>query len=214
MEHKSDIEIPKVKLGSQGLEIGFWICGGLSGIYNAPLSHEAGCSVIKEAFNRGITFYDTADAYGQDHDSEILVGKALKQLPRENVQLATKFGIFQSESFEFSVNGTPEYHRVNVSVPIEDTIGELVNEGKIRYIGLSEASIDTITRAHAVHPITSVQMDYSLWTREIENEIISLCRLVKFSPLNSTISNSSYFINSKTWIRNHASTFTGNLELG
>ncbi|XP_061991911.1 perakine reductase-like [Rosa rugosa] len=215
MEDRSDIEIPKVKLGSQGLEVsrlGFG-CGGLSGIYNAPLSHEAGCSVIQEAFNRGITFYDTSDAYGQDHDNEIMVGKALKQLPREKVQLATKFGILKSDSFEFSVNGTPEYvracceaslkrldvdyidlyyqHRVDVSVPIEDTIEELkklVNEGKIRYIGLSEASIDTIMRAHAVHPITAVQMEYSLWTREIENEIIPLCRklgigIVSYSPL-------------------------------
>ncbi|PRQ36111.1 putative perakine reductase [Rosa chinensis] len=113
MEDRSDIETPKVKLGSQGLEVsrlGFG-CGGLSGIYNAPLSHEAGCSVIQEAFNRGITFYDTSDAYGQDHDNEIMVGKALKQLTQEKVQLATKFGILKSDSFEFSVNGTPEYVR-------------------------------------------------------------------------------------------------------
>ncbi|KAM5552825.1 perakine reductase-like [Rosa sericea] len=215
MEDKSDIEIPKVKLGSQGLEVsrlGFG-CGGLSGIYNAPLSHEAGCSVIKEAFDRGITFYDTSDLYGHNHDNEILVGKALKQLPREKVQLATKFGLVRLDGFQFAINGTPEYvracceaslkrldvdyidlyyqHRVDVSVPIEDTIGELkklVHEGKIRYIGLSEASIDTIMRAHAVHPITAVQMEYSLWTREIEDEIIPLCRnlgigIVSYSPL-------------------------------
>lgn len=139
--------------------------------------------------------------------------QALKQLPREKVKLATKFGIISSDGFQFGVNGTPEYvrtcceaslkrldvnyidlyyqHRIDVSVPIEDTMGELkklVNEGKIRYIGLSEASADTISRAHAVHPITAVQMEYSLWTREIENEIIPLCRklgigIVSYSPL-------------------------------
>ncbi|PRQ36109.1 putative perakine reductase [Rosa chinensis] len=215
MEDKSHMQIPKVKLGNQGLEVsrlGFG-CGGLSGIYNAPLSHEAGCSVIKEAFDKGITFYDTSDLYGHNHDNEILVGKALKQLPREKVQLATKFGIVRLDGFQFEITGTPEYvracceaslkrldvdyidlyyqHRVDVSVPIEDTIGELkklVHEGKIRYIGLSEASIDTIMRAHAVHPITAVQMEYSLWTREIEDEIIPLCRklgigIVSYSPL-------------------------------
>ncbi|XP_004296582.1 PREDICTED: perakine reductase-like [Fragaria vesca subsp. vesca] len=215
MEDNSRIQIPKIKLGSQGLEVsrlGFG-CGGLSGIYNAPLSHEAGCSVINEAFDRGITFYDTSDLYGDNHDNEFLVGKALKQLPREKVQLATKCGLVRSDGFQFTANGTPEYvracceaslkrldvdyidlyylHRIDVSVPIEDTIGELkklVHEGKIRYIGLSEASIDTIMRAHAVHPITAVQMEYSLWTRDIENEIIPLCRklgigIVSYSPL-------------------------------
>ncbi|XP_062018535.1 probable aldo-keto reductase 1 [Rosa rugosa] len=140
-------KIPKVQLGSQGLEVsrlGFG-CGGLSGIYKAPpLSHEAGCSVIKEAFNRGITFFDTSDLYGHNHDNEIMVGKALKQLPREKVQLATKFGIFKSDDFQLGINGSSEYvracyeaslkrldvdyidlyyqHRVDVSVAIEDTV--------------------------------------------------------------------------------------------
>ncbi|KAK4258004.1 hypothetical protein QN277_007518 [Acacia crassicarpa] len=211
----TQVRVPRVKLGTQGLEVsrvGFG-CGGLSGIYNAPLSHEAGCSVIKEAFSKGITFFDTSDAYGDEHDNEIMVGKALKDLPRERVQLATKFGIAVSEGMQFSIKGTPEYvrecceaslkhldvnyidlyyqHRIDTSVPIEDTIGELkrlVNEGKIRYIGLSEANADTIRRAHAVHPITALQMEYSLWTREIEEEIIPLCRelgigIVAYSPL-------------------------------
>ncbi|XP_008224233.1 PREDICTED: perakine reductase-like [Prunus mume] len=218
MEDKPQIQMPLVKLGSQGLEVsrlGFG-CGGLSGIYSgnkAPLFDEAACSVIEEAFNRGITFFDTSDLYGQNHHNEFLLAKVLKQLPRENVQLATKFGIVMSDNYQFGVRGTPEYvracceaslkrldvnyidlyyqHRVDVSVPIEDTIGELkklVNEGKIRYIGLSEASVDTIRRAHAVHPITAVQMEYSLWCREIENEIIPLCRqlgigIVSYSPL-------------------------------
>ncbi|KAM6545499.1 hypothetical protein CsatB_026235 [Cannabis sativa] len=215
MEEMPQIHIPKVKLGSHGLEVsrlGFG-CGGLSGVYNAPLSHEDGCSVIKQAFNMGITFFDTSDSYGQSHDNEFMVGKALKQLPREKVQLATKFGIMKSEGFQFGVKGTPEYvrkcceaslqrlgvnyidlyyqHRVDTSVPIEDTMGELkklVEEGKIKYIGLSEPSLDTIRRAHAVHPITALQMEYSLWSRDIEDGIIPLCRelgigIVAYSPI-------------------------------
>ncbi|XP_022722008.1 perakine reductase-like isoform X1 [Durio zibethinus] len=209
------VQMERVKLGDQGLvvsRLGFG-CGGLSGMLNAPLSHEDGCSVIKEAFNVGITFFDTADIYGENHDNEIMVGKALKQLPRDQIQLATKFGIIVLEGFQFSIKGTPEYvryccesslkrldvdyidlyyqHRVDTSVPIEETMRELkklVEEGKIKYIGLSEASVDTIRRAHAVHPITALQMEYSLWTREIEDEIIPLCRelgigIVAYSPL-------------------------------
>ncbi|PQQ15399.1 perakine reductase [Prunus yedoensis var. nudiflora] len=91
MEGKPQVQIPTVKLGSQGL-------GGAIWNIQLPLSHEAGCSVIKEAFDRGITFFDTSDVYGQNHDNEILVGKVLKQLPRENVQLATKFGIVMSDN--------------------------------------------------------------------------------------------------------------------
>lgn len=212
----SQIQVPKVKLGSQGLEVstlGFG-CGGLSGILNAPLSHEAGCSLIIDAFQKGITYYDTADIYGQNRDNEIMVGKALKQLPREQIQISTKFGIIMSTDMSHvEVNGTPEYvrqcceaslkwldvdyidlyyqHRVDTSVPIEDTMGELkklVEEGKIKYIGLSEASVDTIRRAHAIHPITAVQMEYSLWAREIEEDVLPLCRelgigVVAYSPL-------------------------------
>ncbi|KAJ9700448.1 hypothetical protein PVL29_005983 [Vitis rotundifolia] len=205
MEDIPQIKIPRVKLGSQGLEVsrlGFG-CGGLSGVYNSPLSHEAGCSVIKEAFYKGITLFDTADIYGANHDNEIMVGKALKELPREEIQLATKFGLQVLEDGKVVIKGTPEYvrdcceaslkrldvdyidlyyqHRVDMSVPIEDTMEELkklVEEGKIKYIGLSEASVDTIRRAHAVHPITALQMEYSIWTREIEEDIIPLCRLV------------------------------------
>ncbi|KAK0607656.1 hypothetical protein LWI29_018203 [Acer saccharum] len=188
MDEKSQINVPRVKLGSQGLEVsrlGFG-CAGLSGYYNASIPHEAGCS-IKEAFSKGITLFDTADIYGDDHDNEIMVGKALKQLPRDKIQLATKFGFFKLGE-EIGVKGTPEYvwecceaslkrlgvdyidlyyqHRVDTSVPIEDTMGELkklVEEGKIKYIGLSEASVDTIRRVYVVHPITAVQMEYSLW---------------------------------------------------
>ncbi|KAF8394364.1 hypothetical protein HHK36_020572 [Tetracentron sinense] len=204
-----DLVVPLPPLVSK---LGFG-CAGLSGIYNSSISHEAGCSIIKDAFNKGITFFDTADVYGANYDNEIMVGKALKHLPRDKVQLATKFGISASKGGGIEIKGTPEYvrkcceaslkhldvnyidlyfqHRVDTSVPIEDTVGELkklVEEGKIKYIGLSEAGPDTIRRAHAVHPITALQMEYSLWTREIEEETIPLCRelgigIVAFSPL-------------------------------
>ncbi|XP_002517067.2 perakine reductase isoform X1 [Ricinus communis] len=215
MEEKLQIQIPRVKLGSQGLEVsklGFG-CAGMSGIYNAPLPHEAGCAIMKDVFSKGITFFDTSDLYGDNYDNEIMVGKALKQLPREKVQLATKFGIKKSKGLQFEVIGNPEYvrqcceaslkrldvdyidlyyqHRIDTSVPIEDTMGELkklVEEEKIKYIGLSEASVDTIRRAHAVHPITAVEMEYSLWARDIEEDIIPICRelgigIVAYSPL-------------------------------
>ncbi|XP_030467021.1 probable aldo-keto reductase 1 isoform X1 [Syzygium oleosum] len=208
------VEVPRVKLGSRGLEVsklGFG-CMGLTGVYNSPLSEEDGITIIRDAYSKGVTFFDTADVYGANAN-EVLVGKALKQLPRENIQLATKFGIVRTEASKMVVKGTPEYvrscceaslkrlgveyidlyyqHRVDTSIPIEETMGELkklVEEGKIKYIGLSEASPDTIRRAHAVHPITAVQMEWSLWTRDIEEEIVPLCRelgigIVPYSPL-------------------------------
>ncbi|XAR49054.1 Perakine reductase [Bertholletia excelsa] len=214
MEQRSQIEVPRVKLGTQGLEvsrIGFG-CAGLSGILNAPLSDEAGSAIIVEAFHKGITFFDTADHYGHGNN-EIIVGKAIKQLPREKVQIASKFGMIVPDGGEIVTKGTPDYvrqcceaslkrldldyidlyfqHRVDLSVPVEDTVEELkklVEEGKIRHIGLSEASVDTIRRAHAIQPITAVQMEYSLWTREIEEDVLPLCRelgigLVAYSPL-------------------------------
>ncbi|KAK3161298.1 hypothetical protein QOZ80_1BG0075350 [Eleusine coracana subsp. coracana] len=206
--------VPRVKLGTQGLEVsklGFG-CMGLTGAYNSPLDDEAGIAVIAHAFRRGITFFDTSDVYGP-LTNEILLGKALKQLPRKQVQVATKFGIRRDETGARAVCGRPEYvracceaslrrlgvdyidlyyqHRVDTSIPIEDTIGELkklVEEGKVKYIGLSEASPDTIRRAHAVHPITAVQMEWSLWSRDIEPEIVPLCRelgigIVPYSPI-------------------------------
>ncbi|KAK4261455.1 hypothetical protein QN277_004448 [Acacia crassicarpa] len=209
--------MPRVKLGSQGFEVsklGFG-CMGLSGAYNEPVPDEVGISVIKHAFAQGITFFDTSNVYGANHANEILVGKALKELPREKIQLATKFGIehIDFSTSQFRVNGTPEYvrsccetslkrlgleyidlyyqHRVDTSVPIEDTVGELkklVQEGKIKYIGLLEASPDTIRRAHAVHPITALQIEWSLWSRDSEEEVIPLCRelgigIVPYSPI-------------------------------
>ncbi|KAK4755486.1 hypothetical protein SAY87_009243 [Trapa incisa] len=214
MEVEKKVELPVVKLGTQGLEVsklGFG-CMGLSGVYNSPVAEEEGIAIIKHAYSKGITFFDTADVYGANAN-EVLVGKALKQLPREKIQIATKFGIVRVDASKMIVKGTPEYvrscceaslkrldveyidlyyqHRVDISVPIEETMGELkklVEEGKIKYIGLSEASPDTIRRAHAVHPISAIQMEWSLWTRDIEDEIIPLCRelgigVVPYSPL-------------------------------
>ncbi|XP_054795915.1 probable aldo-keto reductase 1 [Prosopis cineraria] len=207
--------MPRVNLGTLGFEVsklGFG-CMGLTGVYNAPVPEEVGISIIKYAFSQGITFFDTSDFYGAN-TNEVLVGKAIKELPRENIQLATKFGITADANLSnIQIKGTPEYvrscceaslkrlgveyidlyyqHRVDKSVPIEDTVGELkklVEEGKIKYIGLSEASPDTIRRAHAVHPITAVQIEWSLWTRDIEEEIVPLCRelgigIVPYSPV-------------------------------
>ncbi|XP_022858362.1 perakine reductase-like isoform X4 [Olea europaea var. sylvestris] len=209
------VEMPRVKLGTQGLEVSKlgYGCMGLTGIYNVPVPDEEGIAIIKEAFSKGITFFDTSDIYGANNANEYLVGKALKQLPREKVELATKFGVFKIGGPEVIVKGSPEYvrscceaslkrldvdyidlyyiHRIDQTVPIEETMGELkklVEEGKIKYIGLSEASPNTIRRAHAVHPITAIQMEYSLWTRNIEEEFIPLCRelgigIVPYSPV-------------------------------
>ncbi|KAM0951827.1 putative perakine reductase [Dioscorea sansibarensis] len=214
MEKNTQLQMPTVKLGTQGLEVsklGFG-CMTLSGGYNNPLPEEEGIAFLKYVFNQGITFFDTADVYGP-YTNEILIGKALKGLPREKIQLATKFGIFVTDEGGMGVNGKPEYvracceaslkrlqvdyidlyyqHRVDQTVPIEETIGELkklVEEGKVKYIGLSEANPDTIRRAHAVHPISAVQMEWSLWTRDLEDEIVPLCRelgigIVPYSPL-------------------------------
>ncbi|KAM1095740.1 hypothetical protein EV2_010881 [Malus domestica] len=215
MAEEMGIQIPRVQLGNCGFEVsklGFG-CMGLSGVYNSPVADEDGIAIIKHAFSKGITFFDTADIYGP-HTNEVLLGKALKQLPREKIQVATKFGIVgQVDPPVISAKGTPEYvrsscegslkrldvdyidlyyyHRVDSSVPIEETVGELkklVEEGKVKYIGLSEASPDTIRRAHAVHPITAIQIEWSLWTRDIEEDIVPLCRelgigIVPYSPL-------------------------------
>ncbi|XP_020579716.1 probable aldo-keto reductase 1 [Phalaenopsis equestris] len=215
MEEQTQVLMPRVQLGSQGLEVsklGFG-CMGLTGMYNSPVSEEVGISIIMEAFNNGISFFDTSDVYGP-HTNEILVGKALKQLPREKIQLATKFGIVDLHKEGGPVvNGKPEYvraclegslkrlgldyidlyyqHRIDQNVPIEETIGELkklVEEGKVKYLGLSEASVDTVRRAHAVHPISALQIEWSLWTRDVEEEIVPLCRelgigIVAYSPI-------------------------------
>ncbi|XP_017626558.1 probable aldo-keto reductase 1 isoform X1 [Gossypium arboreum] len=207
------IEIPRVKLGTQGFEVsklGFG-CMSLTG-HDHSVSDEDGIAIIKHAVERGVTHIDTADLYGPK-TNEILVGKALKHLPREKVQLATKFGVESMGPDGPVINGTPEFVRssleaslqrldvdyidlyyiirVDGKTPIEDTMEELkklVEEGKIKYIGISEASPETIRRAHAVHPLTAVQLEWSLWTRDVEEELIPLCRelgigIVAYSPL-------------------------------
>ncbi|MCO5559394.1 hypothetical protein L7F22_012993 [Adiantum nelumboides] len=200
-------------LGSQGFKVsrlGLG-CMGLSAFYGTPVQEEVGIELIKHAINSGVSFLDTSDAYGP-FTNELLVGKALKHFPRERIQLATKFGNIM-ENGTFKVKGTAEYvrqaceaslkrldvdcidlyyqHRVDQSVPIEETVRELrklVEEGKVKYIGLSEASANTIRRAHAVHPVTAVQLEWSLWSRDVEEDIIPTCRelgigIVAYSPL-------------------------------
>nr|ABK21001.1 unknown [Picea sitchensis]ABK23757.1 unknown [Picea sitchensis] len=201
-----------VRLGSQGLEVSAQGlgCMGMSSFYGPPKPDQEMITLIHHAVSSGITFLDTSDIYGP-FTNEVLVGKAIKEI-REKVQLATKFGISFADG-KREIRGDPAYvrasceaslkrldvdcidlyyqHRIDTRVPIEVTIGEmkkLVEEGKIKYIGLSEASASTIRRAHAVHPITAVQIEWSLWTRDVEEAIIPTCRelgigIVPYSPL-------------------------------
>uniref|UniRef100_A0A2N9GJK4 NADP-dependent oxidoreductase domain-containing protein n=1 Tax=Fagus sylvatica TaxID=28930 RepID=A0A2N9GJK4_FAGSY len=184
---------------------------GMSAFYGPPKPEQDMIALIHHAIDSGITFFDTSDVYGP-FTNEILLGKALKGGVREKVELATKFGI-RSVDGKWDFRGDPAYvraaceaslkrldidcidlyyqHRIDTRLPIEVTIGELkklVEEGKIKYIGLSEASASTIRRAHAVHPITAVQLEWSLWSRDVEEEIIPTCRelgigIVAYSPL-------------------------------
>ncbi|KAL1196210.1 putative aldo-keto reductase 3 [Cardamine amara subsp. amara] len=205
--------VRRMKLGSQGLEVSAQGlgCMGLSGPYGPPKPETDAISLIHHAIDSGVTFFDTSDIYGP-HTNELLLAKALKDGVMEKVELATKFGFIFAEG-KIEIKGDPAYvraaceaslkrldvscidlyyqHRIDTRVPIEITMGELkklVEEGKIKYIGLSEASASTIRRAHAVHPITAVQVEWSLWTRDVEEEIIPTCRelgigIVAYSPL-------------------------------
>ena len=203
----------KRTLGKNGLEvsaIGLG-CMGMSDFYGSGNTDES-IRAIHYALDSGVSFLDTADMYGVG-DNEKLVGQAIKDR-RDEVVLATKFGNVRGKDGSFlGVNGRPEYvkeacdaslkrlgidhidlyyqHRVDPNVPIEETIGamaELVKEGKVRYLGLSEASVQTIKKAHSVHPITALQTEYSLWSRDVEMEILPVCRelgigFVPYSPL-------------------------------
>lgn len=198
----SDLHVSPMGLG----------CMGMSAFYG-KLNDEESKKTIHTALDHGINFLDTADMYGP-MTNERLVGEAI-QNRREEVVLATKFGNVYSNKGELTgeVNGRPEYvkqacdaslkrlgvdtidlyyqHRVDPDVPIEETTGamkELVDAGKVRYLGLSEAAPETIRRAHETHPITALQTEYSLWSRDVEDEILPLCRdlgvsFVAYSPL-------------------------------
>ena len=201
-------------LGKLGLKVSIigLGCMGMSEFYKGGDGEQESVSTIHRALDLGMSFLDTADMYGP-FTNEILVGRAIKGR-RERVILATKFGNQRSTDGKFlGVNGRPEYvrhccdasvkrlgmeyidlyyqHRVDVTVPIEETVGamaELVKQGKVRYLGLSEAASATIRRAHAVHPISALQTEYSLWSRDPEDEILGTLRelgigFVAYSPL-------------------------------
>jgi aryl-alcohol dehydrogenase-like predicted oxidoreductase len=185
-------------------------CMGMSEFYGATDEAESQATIVR-ALDLGVTFLDTSDVYGEGANEE-LVGRAIAGR-RDEVQLATKFGIVRPQGAPWYYDSSPAYvraacdaslrrlgvehidlyyqHRVDTTTPIEDTVGalaELVQAGKVRHLGLSEAGVDTIRRAHAVHPIAAVQREYSLWERSAEEAILPTCRelgigYVAYSPL-------------------------------
>jgi aryl-alcohol dehydrogenase-like predicted oxidoreductase len=206
--------IDRRKLGDQGLEVSAQGlgCMGMTHAYGSG-DEQSGLETIHRAIELGVTLLDTAEIYGP-HTNEQLVGRAIAGR-RDEVEIATKFGFVLNpeDPWARAVDGSPEnvqracegslqrlgtdhidlyyQHRIDPNVPIEETVGamgELVQAGKVRYIGLSEASPETIRRAHATHPLTAVQSEYSLWTRDLEAEVLPTLRelgigLVAYSPL-------------------------------
>jgi aryl-alcohol dehydrogenase-like predicted oxidoreductase len=207
------VSVERRKLGSEGLEVSAQGlgCMGMSEFYGTTDEPEA-IATIHRALELGVTFLDTADMYGVGRN-ELLVGRAIAG-NRDAYEIATKFGNQRNPDGSWiGINGRPEYvheacaaslerlgidtidlyyqHRVDPKVPIEETVGamsELVAQGKVRYLGLSEAAPETIRRAHAVHPITALQTEYSLWSRDPEEQILPTVRelgiaFVAYSPL-------------------------------
>lgn len=202
------------KLGRSGPEvsaIGLG-CMGMAAFYGQPSDEGQATAVIHRALDLGVTFFDTAEMYGP-HTNEIQVGKALADR-RDRAFVATKFGIgYNADRTKLTVDGSPAnvrraiegslkrlgmdhvdlyyLHRVDPDTPIEETVGamgELVKEGKVRFLGLSEAAPATLRRAHATHPITALQTEYSLWSRDPEDELLATCDelgigFVPYSPL-------------------------------
>jgi len=203
----------KRMLGSTGLEVsalGFG-CMGISFGYGPAATREDGLAIVRAAFEGGVTFFDTAEAYGPFTNEEV-VGEALKPV-RDQVVIATKFGFKFESGKQAGLDSRPSHirevaeaslkrlktdridllyqHRVDAEVPIEDVAGavkDLIHEGKVKHFGLSEAGANTIRRAHAVQPVAALQSEYSLWFREPEREILATLEelgigLVPFSPL-------------------------------
>jgi aryl-alcohol dehydrogenase-like predicted oxidoreductase len=204
-------------LANSGIEVSAvgYGCMGLEGVYGPATDRREGVAVIRGAFERGVTFFDTAEAYGP-FANEVLVGEAVAPF-RDSIVIGTKFGFgINPDGTRYGVDSRPEHvrqvvdamltrlkvtaidllyqHRVDPNVPIEDVagaVGDLVAQGKVRHFGLSEASARTIRRAHAVHPVAAVQSEYSLWTRDVEhNGVLATCEelgigFVPFSPLGA-----------------------------
>ncbi|NJC67473.1 aldo/keto reductase [Planosporangium flavigriseum] len=203
----------KTRVLGQGLQVSApgLGCMSMSGNYGA-LDDTESIATLHRAVELGVTFFDTADVYGP-FANEALIGHALRDV-RDRIVYSTKFGFVRASTGEqLGINGKPDYvrqscdlslqrlgtdhidlywqHRVDPDTPIEETVGamaELVQAGKVRYLGLSEASAETIRRAHAVHPITAVQSEYSLWSRDVEESVLPTCRelgigFVAYSPL-------------------------------
>ena len=237
--------VDQVTLGSKGLTVsrlGLG-CMGLSRTYGDADDTESQAT-IERAIELGVTFLDTADMYGRGHNEE-LVGRAVRSR-RDEVRLATKFGNVIDDDGKRGIDGSPDYvrracdaslsrlgidvidlyylHRVDSKVPIEDTVGamaDLVQAGKVLYLGLSEAAPTTIRRAHEVHPISALQTEYSLWSRDVETEILATCRelgigFVAYSPLGrgflTGAINSVDDLPEGDWRRHHPRFQAGNIE--